>query len=264
VAEPVFGLRGRDNAVVALLGDIAADGHRLSRTRLRSVANASSVQTRAGNGWFAVRSGAFSNDLNGVVADAEFVPDVELLISLQEWFGTVPATWLAATPSTRGTDLLLDAGWTSERTGRWAGRSAWRAEPSDDVQRVTDESGLETWLDVAEECGWFDGPSQRDARRTLAGGLAWPRWVAWRDGRPVGMATGFRVAGLLEIVDVAVVASARRQGVGTALVAGVMAGSPASDCVIAAPSSDGWQLFRSMGFTNVPVTPDVCFYFDPN
>lgn len=253
-----------DNAVVALFSDIAVDGHRLARARLRSVANLHSAKTRAGNGWFAVRSGVFSNDLNGVVADPGFMPDVELLVSLQEWFGAVPASWLAATPSSRGSGLLLDAGWTAERTGRWAGRKAWRPEPSGDVRRVTGRSDLEAWLAVAEECGWFEGSWQRRERRTLAAGLAWPRWVAWRDGRPVGMATGFHADGLLEIVDVAVISSARRQGVGTALVAGVVAGSSASDRVIAAPSHDGWQLFRSLGFTNVPVIPDVCFYFEPN
>ena len=234
-----------DDAAVALSSDIAVGGHRLARARLRSVASLHSAETQAGTGWFAVRSGVFSNDLNGVVADAEFVPDAELLVSLQEWFGVVPASWLAAAPSARSSGLVLDAGWTAERTGRWAGRKAWRSAPSGDVRRVTGHSDLEAWLDVAEECGWFEGSSQRRERCALGAGLAWPRWLAWRDGRPVGMATGIRVDGLLEVVDVAVIPSARRQGIGTALVAGAVAGSYSSHIVIAAPSSDGWQLFRA-------------------
>jgi GNAT superfamily N-acetyltransferase len=62
---------------------------------------------------------------------------------------------------------------------------------------------------------------------------------------------------------VAVRDSARREAVGTALVSALLAWGAKHGAleVVAAPSPDGWRLFNTLGFENVPVTPDTCFYW---
>lgn len=248
----------------------AEAGHRLAIERAAALADRDGAAVRSGPGWLAVRSGAASNDLNAVISTPGFVPDSGLLEDLEGWWDDVPASWLVAEPHEALTQALVEAGWDPERTGRWCGRALDTDHPVAGVasiEAVGGDEDLECWLDVATECGWIEGDDERLVRRDLLrSAYADPReaiWLARLDGQPVGMARGWCSASDLEVVDVAVREAARRRGVGTALVSTVLtwgASRGALD-VVAAPSPDGWRLFESLGFDNVPVVPDVCFHW---
>lgn len=246
--------------------DWAREGHRLAISRVLALADLPSAAARSGDGWTAVRTGAASNDLNAVISEPGLVPPVALLGELRDWWDGVPASWLVESPSSRLTQALVVAGWSPERTGRWCGQSSgWFAHAPGEVSvDIVSGSGVDEWLDIADGCGWFEDERDRDVRRSLlqaaSGDDRQRLWLARLDDRPVGMARGGRGDGVTEVVDVAVVESARRQGVGTALVAAVILWGGDTG-VIAAPSPDGWRLFESLGFDNVPVVPDVCFYW---
>lgn len=158
----------------------------------------------------------------------------------------------AAAPDPALTVVLQDAGLTPERTGWWCGQeSGASAHAPPDVERVW---SLEEWTTVAAACGWGERPPYHLMNR--------PHWVAHRDGRAVGMASGWH-GEQCELVDVAVLPDARRRGVGTALVGTVLrwaADRGAAHIVAAAPSTEGWALLSSLGFASAPVTPDVAFY----
>jgi len=268
---------------------IAAAGHRAARSRLVDLARladptrpvgpaASSVvaECRVTDAWVAVRTGLDSNDLNGVVATGRRVPTPSELVELHRWWGSAPACWLASEADPALTEALLQAGWEAERSGRWAGRAldpgarpeaARRRDPSLAVRRVASGADLDAWADVAVECGWCE-PAERDGLRRLAGLDALTRWVAvvadpGGADRTVGMATGWREADLVELVDVPVVPGHRRRGVGAGLIDAVCSWGDPATSVVAAPSPDGWALMRSLGFVDVPVEPDVCFYRAP-
>lgn len=237
---------------------VAVAGHQAARERLLSVGEVGEV--RRGSGYVAIRSGFQSNDLNGLVAERGFVPTAVLVAELVAWFDGAPAQWLAAAPDPALTDVLEGAGLIAERTGWWCGRAvggstastaSTASTPSSAVERVW---SLGEWTAVAMACGWDERPSYDLISR--------PHWVARRDGRAVGMASGWH-GEQCELVDVAVLPDARRCGVGSALVQTILAwaaGRGAVD-VVAAPSPDGWALLSSLGFESMPVTPDVAFYF---
>ena len=255
------GARGDDS----LASPLALLAQRAERARLGEVGALPWVDTLAGDGWLAIRSGAESNDLNGVLSEPGVVPGRAALVELARWFGDVPATWHAAHADDTLTSALVEAGWRPERTGRCAGR-ALPLVPSGtgagvSIRLVEDESDRRTWLDIARACGWFgDDSAERRLRENLARDLAWPRWLAEIDGAAVGMATGWRDGGVLELVDIAVIERARRRGVGTALLSAVCAWGEGADHVVGAPSPDGWGLLRAHGFANVPTVSDTAFY----
>ncbi len=198
-----------------------------------------------------------------------------LLNELREMVGRALASWLVEEPNEALTHVLVNDGWTPERCGRWCGRLLHHGPhvraasgPKDmTVVRVATDDDLEQWLDVASACGWFEGRHDRMTRRDLMRGAAGDplgaSWLARLVDRPVGMVRGWVSGPYVEIVDVAVRHSAQRRGVGTALVSSVLAWGATKGAreVVAAPSPDGWSLFDALAFTNVPVTPDVCFYW---
>lgn len=252
--------------------DIARTGHGCAVGRATALAELAPAAVRSGPGWLAVRSGAASNDLNLVVSEPGFVPDPQLLDRLLDWFEPLPASWLVREPDDSLTHTLVVAGWMSERTGRWCGRtfSSLPCLPSVTesvtVQAVTDDDGLDAWLDIAAACEWVETAEDRRLRgellRAAARDRRWAAWVARLEGRPVGMARGWSNGPHIELVDVAVRHEARRHGLGTALVSSALAWGAARGAseVVAAPSPDGWLLFEALGFHNVPVDRDVCFY----
>lgn len=252
----------------------ALAGQRCTMERVCALAGLPGVSTRSGPFGLAVRSGASSNDLNAVVSLRKFVPDRALLKELRGWWNGAPASWLVAEPDEALTRALVEADWTPDRTARWCGRplgtdpSMPGAEPPrlGVVEVVSGADQLEQWLDVASDCGWLADPDDRARRRDLLRGAADdPRqatWLARVNGRPVGMARGWCKGPHVEVVDLAVRDTARRHGVGTALVSRVLTWGVAHGAkeVVAAPSPDGWRLFHALGFENVPAIPDTCFY----
>lgn len=249
--------------------DIARTAHRCSVDRATALADLAPVSVRSGQGWLAIRSGAASNDLNVVLSEVGFLPQSRLVEELAGWFGGVPASWLTTEPAESLTRALTHAGWMPERTGRWCGRAVGPTRPALDaveVNALASQGDLDDWLGIAASCGWYETLADHDVRRDLMRAMMGDRrhaaLVARLDGQPVGMVAGWCDGVAVEVVGVAVRAEARRRGVGAALVSQVMtwgAGRGARE-VVAAPSPDGWRLLGSLGFEDVAVVPDTCFY----
>lgn len=163
------------------------------------------------------------------------------------------------------TAMLVERGANPERTGWWCGRPlpAEGTTPiRGTVETVTTDHRADDYLDVFEVCGWFE-PDERAARRDQLSWDASFRHVVMLDGdAPVGAATEL-VGTALEVVDVTVRSGARRHGIGRALVGDLEQWGTARGAEVgyAAPSPDGAELFRALGFTFARVQPDVCFYF---
>lgn len=249
--------------------DIARRGHLCVVDRATALADLPVGSVRSGHGWFGVRSGASSNDLNFVVSEPGFVPGDVLLTELLQWLAGVPASWLVREPDAALTQVLCRAGLRPERTGRWCGRALGQeviVRGEAQVVRVRGEGDLGDWIDIAASCGWCDTLPDREVRldvmRALIRDNRSAAWVAWLEGSPVGMAAGWCDGPSVAVVDVAVRERARRHAVATALVADVLAwgAEQGASQVVAEPSHAGWLLFNALGFDNVPVVPDVCFY----
>ncbi len=239
--------------------EVAALAERTVLGRLLSQADLPGTEVRGGDGWVALRSGMCANDLNGVVSEGADGIDAAVVADLVAWLAGVPASWLTSHADPRLTALLLDAGASAERTGRWVGREL----PGDlalpeGVLPLGDPADL---LDVAEACGLAD-PGDRVLRRAaLRSHPLTVHVVVRRDGRAVGTATGF-AGTALEVVQVGVLPEHRRQGIGRTLVEALMVAGRERGlgAVVAAPSPEGGRLFAALGFEVAPVTPDVCFY----
>jgi ribosomal protein S18 acetylase RimI-like enzyme len=255
--------------------DPAVAAHRCAAARLELYAAAlDGSSVRRGEGWAAVVTGVQSNDLNGIVtASSKVLPGAQL-DDVWRWMAdaAVPASLLTPEPDAGFTARLTGRGAEPERTGWWA-TGPLRVETSPSavpvvVRSVANTADLGAWLDVAELCGWVDDGADRAARADLylAVGLDHPRlrhWVAWSAaGEPVGMASSFLDGDVVDLCNLAVVESAQRQGIGTALTLrrlrhGVEAGAVQA---VSALSPDGWALYRGLGFRSVPVVPDTWFY----
>lgn len=259
----------------------AAAAHAAAAARLAVYAAAldAGPAVRRGEGWFAVVTGVASNDLNGVVAGSPDVLTDGVLHDVLRWISDagVPASLLVPDPGARLTSVLLDHGAEPERTGWWSTGPVTPATPPEPLHRdeapalvhaVTTTTGLDTWLDVADRCGWIDDDADRRARADLyrAVGLDHPRlrhWVAvTADDGPVGMASSFLDRDVVDLCNLGVVESAQRRGIGTALARlrldhGATAGATHA---VSALSPDGWELYRGLGFRTVPVVADTWFY----
>lgn len=248
--------------------ELAAAADHASRERLRAYAGAEGVDVREGEGWLAVRTRVASNDLNGVVSTAPVPAGV--VETLCAWFAAVPASWLLGEPDVAMTDRLRAAGARPERTGVWSGRVAAGVPPQTGavrVRRVEDGADLDRWLDVATACSWIESTDDRTARRRLyaALGLDHPRlshWLAFEGGAAVGFGSVFLDGGVADLCNLGVLEAHRRRGIGRALVSARVAYAVrrGAAVVVSAPSPDGWQLQRALGFRSVPVIPDTCFY----
>ena len=249
---------------------LAAAAHDAAEDRLLGYASTAGVDVRRGAGWAAVRTGADSNDMNGVVSQdgAEISP--ELIRDLMAWFGSVPASWLARRPSARLTRTLLEAGALAERSGRWSGRlldgTRFDSRAAVEISRVRSVDDLDHWLDLTAACGWVSSDQDRSARRQLYLGLGWDdaltQWLALDGPTPVGFASSYLHGHVLDLCNLGVLPARRRQGIGRALVAARLAAAAGrgATLLVSAPSPDGWRLQRTLGFRSVPVVADRCFY----
>lgn len=252
------------NRAATGFSDYAVLAHRAERSRLAELAGVDGVRTRAGDGWLAIRTGLDSNDLNGALSEPGHRPDAALLAELGVWFGTVPASWQLAAPDPGFAVAAADAGWQPETSARCSGRRlpfSAAVPPGVVVRQVAGPADATAWLDVAEACEWFDA-DERQRREPVLRALVRPRWIACRDGLPVGMASGWRDREVAEVVDVAVLPAARRAGVGTALLAAVAGWADSADHLVAAPSPDGWAMMRTLGFENRPALSEVIAYWN--
>lgn len=265
---PAFGVE------LGRAGEDAAAG------RLHRYARCAAARTRSGEGWFAVATGAEANDMNGVVSQPGASIPRDLVDHLIEWFAQqrVPASWLLAGEDRELATTLVGRGASAETSGWWAGRLIeddllrLSPVPGITISRVTTEEDLRDWLDVAGVCGWFDHEAGRSVRKKiyLSVGLAddddddeLSHWVARRAGHAVGMASSFlNRRSVVDLCNLAVVDSERRQGIGRALAGERIraASERGARTIVSALSPDGWRLYRSLRFQSVPVTPDRWFY----
>lgn len=249
---------------------IARAAHDAAEDRLASYATAAGVAVRRGVGWVAVQTGADSNDLNGVVCQDSSEISLEVVHDLIAWFGSVPASWLTRRPTDRLTHALLGVGARAERSGRWSGRLMPTTMPdlpaAVEIVRVTSTDDLDRWLDLAAACGWVSDAQDRQARRVLYRAVGWDgplrHWLALDGDEAVGFASSYCHGQVLDLCNLGVLASRRRQGIGRAMVAARLAAAADDRITLAlsAPSPEGWRLQQALGFKSVPVVPDRCFY----
>jgi GNAT superfamily N-acetyltransferase len=77
--------------------------------------------------------------------------------------------------------------------------------------------------------------------------------LASLDGYPVGTAIAATDGAVLNVAGVAVLKSARRQGIGTAVTAACLATAPALPAVLSS-SEEGHPVYRALGFTDAGPT----------
>ncbi len=250
---------------------IAAAAQEAQAGRWTYYGTASEVAMRRGEGWFAVRTGASSNDMNGVVSFPGANITAALIEELTSWFAQAPATWLTPVPDPVLTRRLIEAGARPERTGYWSGRdmpgAVLPARTGVTIKQVLTGNDLERWLAVATECGWIENGHDREIRRRLYQSLLRPgsaltHWLALEGAEPVGFASSYVHGHVVDLCNLAVVASRRRQGIGRALVSArvAAASSRGATTIVSAPSPDGWAMQQTLGFRSVAVIPDLCFY----
>src|SRR4051794_13783307 len=248
-----------------ILGSVWRE-HALEAQAAYLAALAPAGETRSREGLLAVRTGVWSNTENGVVAnDADDGEIAELLALLDG----VPGSWNALDPAPGLAERLVRAGCRPERSGNDMGARLDRVEipagPGDvSVVEVAGARSAEEWLDVAEACGWIEDRADRERRgRTLLEcGRELAAYVARRGGRPVGMARALYVPPLAALVDLAVLPAERRRGIGRALAGARVEEARRRGCELAvlAPSPDGYELYRTLGFELEPPLPDRWFY----
>jgi len=251
--------------------EIAALAQEAACARLRTLAAASGAAVRHGEGWFAVRTGVDSNDMNGVVSEAGAPITRRLVDELTSWFAGTPASWLTLGPNAGLTEVLLTSGARPERTGRWSGRRMPFPLPAATsgvtVSVVDSLDGLDMWLDVAAECGWTHTEDDRRARRSLYASLLGndqplTHWLALDATQPVGFASSYQLGQVVDLCNLAVLPSRRREGIGRALISArlAFAATQGATAIVSAPSPEGWAIQRTLGFESAPVTPDTTFY----
>lgn len=249
---------------------VAEAAHKAAESRLTSYSRAAGVAIRRGVGWLAVRTGAASNDLNGVVSEDGSEISPEVVHDLIAWFGSVPASWLVRRPVPQLTRRLIKAGARPERSGRWSGLLMPATLPEYqipvEIVRVSSAGALDIWLDLAAGCGWISDDQDRQAQRRLYQALGWEgaltHWLALDGDDPVGFASSYSHGQVLDLCNLGVLADRRRQGIGRAMVAKRIAAAAHHkiSLVVSAPSPEGWRLQQTLGFVSVPVMPDRCFY----
>jgi GNAT superfamily N-acetyltransferase len=251
---------------------------------LRHLGTAPSAEVSERGGVYSVRTRVRSNGENAAVSGVASRVTRATAKALAGWFAEwgVPASWLCAEGAGR-----VRAAAALEATGYRPERSGWEMRARLDrlelrtatggadtrIQYVTSARRLDAWLDVAGACGWFEGErsDREDARRALRelhAGLGFARsaplrhYLALRGDTAVGMASAFFTDGAVALASVAVLPSARRQGIGQALALARLREARARGCEFAvlAPSPDGEKLYLTLGFESHPQPPDRWFY----
>jgi GNAT superfamily N-acetyltransferase len=184
----------------------------------------------------------------------------------------VPAARLAAAVDGLATEVAVrDAGGT-EDLGPFGfvlqAREPWMARPPGPVDAPPAPPGLvvapcQTPSEVelfertsveaftGTTAGWAPGTLHPPAASLRVPGLA--LLLARLDGHPVGTAIAATDGTVLNVAGVAVVASARRQGIGTQVTAACLATAPDLPAVLSS-SEDGHPLYQTLGFTDAGPT----------
>jgi GNAT superfamily N-acetyltransferase len=95
---------------------------------------------------------------------------------------------------------------------------------------------------------WVSGTIHPPAASLQVPGLT--LFLARLDGQPIGTAIAAAADGVLNVAGVAVVRSARRQGIGTRLTLACLAAAPSLPAVLSS-SEDGHAVYRALGFADV-------------
>lgn len=238
----------------------ASPGLAAQAAYLRHLGTASGAAVFERTGVYAVRTGVASNTENGVVSYGDVSPT--LAAETIAWLGREPACWLCAESASREATahVLVEAGCrpdneASEMCGA-IGTPVVFCPVGVSIAPVTSGRELDAWLDVAGASGWFETAADRHARRELYHQLgdmpSTPHrlYVAWREARPVGMASAFFTRELVLLDALAVLEDERRRGIGRALAATRLHEARERGCAIAvlAPSRDGAKLYQKLGF----------------
>jgi GNAT superfamily N-acetyltransferase len=216
-------------------------------------------EMRQVDGAFAVKTGAFSNTENGVVAHGS-VADVASLVG---WFGDAPASWLDLDGANH--DALLASGARPENAGRemQARVADLHVESPDDVTVLS--AGVGEWFDFAATHGWFGEQGERVAFERLYRELVGERFrlTLARVGDTVaGFASAFYGSTFVSLTQVIVDDRFRRRGVATALAAERISRARELGCEIATlgPSPEGAKLYAALGFELLPALPNRWYY----
>ena len=231
-------------------------------------------EVRRADGVLAVCTGVFSNTENGVVANSA---DEETIVELRDWFEVrgAPASWIALEPAEELLDLLVRAGCRPDRSHVVMGarlETLELSEPQSTVEIVSDEDALDDWLSIGEPCGVISEPGDVEAVRRVALGIGMGgdgplvRYLARRQGRPVGVAEAFYGRHTASLQHVGVLDAERRRGIGRALAVARLldARRRGYETAVLGPSAEGQLLYESLGFTLEPGPPDRWFYLPVN
>jgi GNAT superfamily N-acetyltransferase len=251
--------------------------------RFEHLATAPVAETLRRPGLLAVATTVASNTENGVVCSALEQSSVDGAIEeVLGWFRArgVPASWLCdeAVEPADLRERLVRHGCRPERGAVDMGARLVASEdervgrpPDVAIARVGDARRLDEWLEVASACELTADDDDRRARRRLYLSLGLERdrplrhYVASRGRTPVGLASLFLAGATAVLEHVAVVPAERRRGIGRALARARLVVARRAGCryAVLAPSPEGAELYRSLGFTIAPTPPDRWFYLPP-
>jgi GNAT superfamily N-acetyltransferase len=246
----------------------------LHLARLRHFAEAGVGETLRRDGAFAVVTDGVTNIENGIVCERRDV-DPAVAAELVAWIQERghPACWGSADAvGERLHETLVGLGCREETTGvdmgsRLADLDLPQQPPAGvELDEVRDEQGIRTWIEVANATGLFDDDEVRDGQERLYArvGVGGPfgHWLAWREGRAVGMATGFYHDGAALLEHIAVRPEEQRRGIGRALVAVWLLEGRARGCDVGVlgPTPDSQVFYERLGFTLTRVRPRHWYY----
>jgi len=216
-------------------------------------------EVREVDGAFAVKTGAFSNTENGVVARSAVV-DVASLVA---WFDDAPASWLDLGGANH--EALVAAGARPENDGHemQARIADLQIESSDGV--TVQSADVAEWFDFAAAHSWFGEQGERVAFERLYHRLVGERFrltLACVDDAVAGFASAFYGSTFVLLTQVIVDDRVRRRGVATALVAERISRARELGCELATlgPSPEGAKLYAALGFELLRAPPDRWYY----
>ena len=188
---------------------------------------------------FAVRTGLDSNSENGVVCSVLDGDPADILA----WMGDAPAQWLVGAGSDLH-DRLVAAGCRPERTAVVMGA---RLADLELAAPEGEPAGADEYRSVAAAVDFGEGSAG-----------AQQRFVARRDGRPVGIVSTFIHDDTAVVLDLAVLPDHRRRGIGRALLARALTGAP--EHVVLGPTPESIPFYRRLGFELRPALKDRSYY----
>ncbi len=226
---------GTPPAVATSPLDFAELSWRAEVAYLRVLAASPHAVTRPVGDGFAVRTGAESNTENGVVCDR--ATDAEIAEAIA-WLAGAPAQWFISSASALGPRLVA-AGATPERTAVVMGRA----------------------LDTPPPPPPHDIPI-RDTLDAHVGGGSVRHVVALRDGAPAGAARWMIHGDVVYGLNLEVEPTARRQGIGGALMRHGLreAYAAGARAAVLGPTPDTIAFHRLFGFELRPYLRDRSYY----